>query len=262
MTDPVTWMALLRSIRMRTSFDVTSRSSGFGASSRANRSSLYSSPEQPPARMRSRTPGCIPDRAADSLMYAAAASLMLTSPASRPAACAARAVRARSRAAAFFSSSVTGRTAAGSAIAHHFHHEPSFVAHLLGAPSRLPHPADVDPCDAVERFDCGTAVAEDLFGQRAAHRRQGHLEPDEPLIGYVDPVEQPEVDHVDPQLRILDLLHCAAHIIFGRHLPSCWFTMWVSSPSLSAIHDSNAHLIRTGYFATPSSAMASPSWSS
>src|SRR5690606_6307967 len=77
------------------------------------------------------------------------------------------------------------------------------VGDLLGAPRRHPHPVDAEAVDeAVEAL--GRLVLDDV-GQRARRRGQGHVDHGIVLWLDVQPVDEPEVDDVDPELGVDDV---------------------------------------------------------
>ena len=90
------------------------------------------------------------------------------------------------------------------------------VGHPLGRPGRVPGQLDLDVLHAGELRDHAVDVLLDHRAGRAAHRGQAvdHLH----LRAFdLDVVEQPELDDVHPELRILDLVQRLEDFFLGDH---------------------------------------------
>src|SRR6266498_2006161 len=102
--------------------------------------------------------------------------------------------------------------------AHRPQRHPAVLAHAVGSPGGRPDPVDLDLLDAVQTDQHGVGRALDHVGERAGGRGEGHVEPNlVALFLEVDAVDEAEVDHVDPQLRVLDLHHRVQHLCLGGH---------------------------------------------
>src|SRR4029077_14989763 len=149
---------------------------------------------------------------------------------------------------------------------------------VLRAPRRHPHPVDAEVRhQAVQRLP---GLVLDHVGERARGAGQRHVDGGDPLGIHVDAVDQAEVHHVNPELRvhhvaqrleqILLLLGelrgfrrgghvLGGHVLGGHVLRHFDSSMACAVASFHAIQPSRAHLIRAGYFDTPAKATASSS---
>src|SRR5215469_9678705 len=160
------------------------------------------------------------------------------------------------------------------------------LGNLLRPPRWQPHPVDREAWhQAVERR--GRLIL-DHVGQRAGRTGQRHVDGHAAVALHMDLVDEAEVHDVHAQFRVDDVSQRLEHIldlrVRGRlQLDVCsrlcgGFLAHAHSPivgssarlpvsaravaSFQAIQQSNAHLMRAGYFDTPSKATASPRTSS
>src|SRR2546421_9153572 len=143
---------------------------------------------------------------------------------------------------------------------------PAVLSDLVRSPRRHPDPVDPDVVDEPAAGSLAQRLAGlvlDDVGQRAGGRGERHVHGRDVLLVDVDAVHQPEVDHVDAELRVDDVLESLFDVgDRSRHDISPTFATARAVASLNAIHDSSAHLTRAGYFATPAKATPSSSSSS
>src|SRR5215207_9145706 len=173
----------------------------------------------------------------------------------------------------FFDSRAGGLADVEAEGAEHF---AAVVGDLVGAPRRHPDPFDPEVVD--EAVEGGTRLVLDDVGQRACRRRQRHREHRVAVLVDVDTVDEAQVHDVDAELGVDDVLHRLEHValgggsvgshvdvgqgaVIGGHRFSPVVDEVVTSAcataSFQAIHDSSAHLMRPGNFATPAKAMPS-----
>src|SRR6476646_2643611 len=156
----------------------------------------------------------------------------------------------------------------------------ALVGDLVRAPRRHPDPVDLGLLDQPGQRRGGLVL--DHVGQRAGRGGQGHVQGARVVVVDVDAVDEPEVHHVDAELGVdhvahgfLDVIdlrdapggarvglgHGLAHAVSSIVCTSSAATACAVA-SFQAIQPSSAHLIRAGYFDTPSNATASSSTSS
>src|SRR5215472_13605088 len=161
------------------------------------------------------------------------------------------------------------------------------VGDLVGTPRGQPHPVDLEVGD--DAFQGRRRLVLDHVGERAGRAGEGHVDGGDPVRLQVDPVDEPEIDHVDAEFGVDHVPQRLQHILgvlgarsFG-HITSVVAHVPPPSPraasagaapdgagpaiawavaSFHAIQGSRAHLILAGYLDTPANATASPSTSS
>src|SRR3954467_3409583 len=99
------------------------------------------------------------------------------------------------------------------------------VRHHLGTPGGPEHELRPHLTEAVDRREERAHLVLDQRAARATHRRQAVLYVDVAVFLQVDLVDEPKVDDVDPELRVVDLHQRLPDAVLGHGLGTrlCWW---------------------------------------